>query len=236
MNASSHRTHVLIATLTLVGVALSSIGCGVANPTRQRRGEAVHSGFLGDYSQIKPQEGYAAQEIFINSETNWSRYEAIYIESVSLWVNEETRELPAEDQQRITDTLYQAMHEKLSEKFRVVDRPGPNVIKARMALTQAQGAKVALNVVSTVVPQVRTASTVLGLAGDTAAIVGSASVEMEARDSITNERLAAAIDARAGTKGINRAFSKWSDVEAICDFWAEHAREFFVKRGVRQKV
>lgn len=236
MHTSRHRTRVLIAMLTLVGVALSSTGCGVINPTRQRRGDAMHSGFLGDYSQIQPQEGYAAQEIFINPKANWTRYDAIYIESVSLWVNEGTRELPTEDQQRITDTLYRAMHEKLSEKFRIVDRPGPNVIKARMALTQAQGAKVALNVVSTVVPQIRAATTVLGLAGDTAAIVGSAAVEMEARDSITNERLAAAIDARAGTKGIARAFSKWSDVEAICDYWAELTRDFFVKRGVRQRI
>ena len=45
----------------------------------------------------------------------------------------------------------------------------------------------------------------------------------------------AAIDARAGTKGILRAFSKWADIEAIDNYWADHVRDFFVKEGVQQK-
>ncbi len=58
---------------------------------------------------------------------------------------------------------------------------------------------------------------------------------MEGRDSITNERLAAAVDARAGTKGITRAFSKWADVQAALDYWAERTELFLEKQGVQQK-
>jgi hypothetical protein len=50
-----------------------------------------------------------------------------------------------------------------------------------------------------------------------ALLVGAASGEAELLDSVTNERLAAAVGAVAGTKGLLRAFSKWADVQNACD-------------------
>jgi hypothetical protein len=227
----------IVAVFALAAVALSSTGCGMIWPTRARRGEVGHTGFLGNYAQLKPHEGYEAQEVYINPSAAWSKYSAFYIESVSMWVNQaEAAKLNPEDQQMITDMLYKALRDKLGEKFKLADHPGPGVIKLRAALTQVKGAKVALNAVTTVIPQLRVVSTLAGTAADTAALVGSASVEAEATDSITNERLGAAISARAGTKGLARAFSKWADVQAICDVWAERMRDFFAKQGVRQRT
>jgi hypothetical protein len=79
-------------------------------------------------------------------------------------------------------------------------------------------------------------ATLGGLAADSAALVGAASAEAELLDSMTNERLAAAVDAVAGTKGVLRAFSKWADVQKACDNWAERMRDFPVKQGVRPKA
>ncbi len=176
MKSNWQRTAKLaIAWGLLGGVVISSIGCGIIRPTRGRRGEAVTSGFLGDYSQLAPREGYPAQEIYINPAAQWSKYNAVYIESTTLWATSESaQKLSKEDQKMLTDMMYKSIHDKLSEKFQIADRPGPNVIKMRMALTEAQGAKVALNVVTTVVPQLRAVSTVVGLGADTASIVGSA--------------------------------------------------------------
>jgi hypothetical protein len=230
------RATVVIVALALGGVVLASAGCGIVKPTRGRRGEAVQSGFLGDYSQLKEQEGYAAQEVYINPGAQWSKYTAFHIESVSMWVSDASKKPSPEDQQMITNMLYKALHDKLAENFKLVDHPGPGIVKLRFAFTQAKGAIVPLNVITTVIPQARLLATVVGLSADTAALVGSASMEAEALDSITNERLAAAVDARAGTKGILRAFSKWADVQAICDYWAGRTRDFFVKQGVRQKA
>lgn len=238
MNAKRHlEGRLIVVALTLAAVALSSTGCGILWPTRARRGEPVHAGFLKDYSQLKAQEGYEAQEVYVNPSASWPKYGAIYIESVSMWVNPgEASKLSPDDQQRITDLLFKAMHDKLGEKFQLAERPGPGVVKLRMAFTQAKGANVPLNAVTTVVPQIRVVATAVGLSADTATIVGSASVEGEATDSITNDRLAAVVDSRAGTKGVLRAFSKWADVEAICNRWAERTRDFFVRQGVRQKT
>jgi hypothetical protein len=233
---SNRRNGVAIAVIALTGLALVSAGCGILRPTRGRHFKDVpHSGFLGDYSQLAPREGYQAQEVYVNEKAAWPRYNAIYIESVTLWVSDEAKKPKPEDQKMLTDLLYKSLHDRLAEKFKIADEPGPGVIKLRAALTEAKGARVALNTVSTLVPQARTAATVLGLGTDTAALVGTASLEAEATDAISNERLAAVVDSRAGTKGVTRMLSKWADVEAICNHWGERMRDFLVAQGVQQK-
>jgi uncharacterized protein DUF3313 len=234
-NKQGRATRHIVA-LALVAVTLSATGCGLIWPTRERRDVPVQSGFLGDYSGLSAKQGAAVQEVYINPAAAWSNYNAIHIDSVSLWASGDSPTPSAADQQMLTNMLYQSMHDKLAEKFTLVDHPGPGVIRVRMALTQVKGARVALNAITTVIPQLRLVTTLGGVAADTAVLVGSASAEMEVTDSMTNERLAAGVDSRAGTKGLARAFSKWADVQAICDYWAEHARDFFVKEGVRPKA
>jgi Protein of unknown function (DUF3313) len=219
----------------LVAVALLDLtGCGA---TRGRRGVSEHGGFLGDYSQLQPQEGYEAQEVYVNPSAVWSRYRAIELDSVSLWATEDTAKLSAQDRQMLTDVLYKALHEQLGKRFVLADRPGADVLRVRGAFTQAKGAKVAMRTVSTFVPQMFIIGMAVGLAADTANTVGTATVEMEAVDAVTGERLAAAVDQRAGTKAIftTRTFHKWADVEAACQHWAERVALFLVRQGIPQK-
>jgi Protein of unknown function (DUF3313) len=233
---SAYRGGFAVVAIALTVVTLAATGCGIIRPTRGRHFEDTErSGFLGNYSQLAPREGYDAQEIYLNPNAVWPRYNAIYLESVTLWVNDDSKKLDPKDQKMLTDMLFKSMSEKIGEKFKIVKEPGPGVIKLRMALTEAKGARVALNTVTTVIPQLRMVSGIGGLATDTAALVGAASAELEATDTITNERLAAAIDSRAGTKGVLRMLSKWADVQAVCDHWGERARDFFVAQGVQQK-
>ena len=70
------------------------------------------------------------------------------------------------------------------------------------------------------------------MAADTATTVGEATAEAEITDSITGERLIAAVDQRAGTKQLNQ-LSTWDDVKAACEFWAEHITKDLVRLGVR---
>ena len=113
----------------------------------------------------------------------------------------------------------------------------PNTITLRAALTEAQGARVATRVVTTVVPQLRVASTVLGTAADTANMVGSATAELEVLDSATGERLVAAVDARAGTRVLfaGRTFTTWGDVQAAITFWSQLTAWQLARAGVQLK-
>ena len=89
----------------------------------------------------------------------------------------------------------------------------------------------ALKTITTVVPQLRVLTTVVGVSADMAVTVGEATVEVEMIDSITGERMAAAVDARAGKKAFSQ-LTKWSDFKEACDFWAFRLRRFLGRQVV----
>jgi hypothetical protein len=222
-------TAALVASLTLTA------GCP---GLRQRREPVEISGFLGDYSQLAKNDKYPAYLIYINPAADWSKYNAIMIDSVALW-GSATDNVPADDRQMITGLMYNALYETLGKDFAIVSAPGMNVLRLRAAITEAKGAKVALNVVTSVVPQLKVLTTVGGMAADTASIVGEAGAEMELVDSVTGVRLAAAVDRETGTKALIRGgskFSTWGDVKEACEYWAGRVDKFLVDNGVRQMV
>jgi hypothetical protein len=216
----------------IAGLALS-VGC---SPLRQRREAVEPSGFLRDYSQLQKNDEYPAYLIYIKPRANWSKYNAIMIDSVSLWGASD--KLSNEDRQMIAGMMYNALYDTLGKNFTIANAPGMNVLRLRAAITEAKGSRVALNVVTSVIPQARLLTTVGGMAADTAALVGEASGEMEIVDSVTGVRLAAAVDRETGTKAILRGdkFSKWGDVKEACDYWADRVDKFLVKNGVRQRT
>ncbi len=230
------RSSLPILAAILVWVAVfSQVGCAAV---RGRSDAAAPSGFLGNYSELGPREGYEVQEVYINPDAAWKSYDSVQIDSVTLWVNDETQSLEDEERQMLTDLLYKALNDQLTEKFKIVDRLGPNSIRVRAALTQVKGAKVALRTVSSIVPVMFVVSSGVGLSGDVTNTVGTATLEAELLDSITGERLAATVDRRAGTKSVlagSRTFEKWGDIQAACEFWALGLTRTLVRLGVQAR-
>jgi hypothetical protein len=226
-----------LISMGLLALVCAMVACAAS---RGRRGDAPESGFLGDYSQLKSLDDWPAREVYFNPNAQWSRYDSIHIDSVTLWSDEATDKLSAEDQQMLTDTLYKALHEKLSEFFEIVDTPGPNTIRIRAALTQAKGSKPVLRTLTSIHPGTLLLGAAVGLSLDTANSVGTATVEFEVLDAATNERLAAMVDQRAGTKVFfliapKRTFTKWGDVKAVDEYWAERAVIVLTTKGVPTK-
>ena len=221
------------AAFAIVALVLCVASCAAV---RGRRGPAEHSGFLGDYSGLSKLEGYEAQKAWLNPDAKWSSYDAVELDSVQIWLHEDTSLAP-DDQKMLTDMLYRALHDQLDRQFRLASAGGPGVIRLRAAITQAKGAKVASRTVSTLLPQALLIGTAVGLAADTANTVGTASAEIELLDAASGERLAAAVDSRAGTKRLftTRTFSTWGDVEAACQLWAERVAKFLVAQGMQRK-
>jgi hypothetical protein len=205
----------------LLGLAIA--GCAAS---RQPRGEVEPSGFLRNYSQLEPGKDGQAKLVYINPVVDWAGYTAMQFESVTLWPGKEGHlaSLSPEDQQMLADRLYQAVHDAVSKEIKMVSAPGPGVMRVRVALTEADSTNVVLNAVATVVPQIRTVSTLVGLAANTSMTVGSASVEGEVLDSLTNQRLAAFVDERVGQRSL-RGLGTWSQVQAAFDHWGEQFAE-----------
>jgi hypothetical protein len=203
-----------------LALALTLVAC----TTRQSRSVKT-SGFLGDYSQLREGEGSEALLVYFNPATDFTKYDKVLIDSVTMWASEDLdlQKLSKEEQKALTDYLYAALRRELAKHFAIVVSKGPGVMEIRAAITEAEDANVTLDVVTTVVPQLRLLTTLGGLATDVAAIVGEASAELEVRDAVSGERLAAAVDKRVGTKSLGGVFSDWADVQAAFDDWAERA-------------
>ena len=95
-----------------------------------------------------------------------------------------------------------------------------------------------MRALSTFVPQALLMGAGVGLSFDTARTVGTATVELEVLDSVTDRRLVALVDQRAGTKSMlapGRTFKTWGDVEAACDFWASRVAAALEYQGVRTR-
>ena len=231
-NMTKHGRTLVLA--VLIAAPLLVAGC---TATRGRRGTPEESGFLRDYSQLQEVEGFPAARIYIRPGVQWSSYNSVQLDSVGLYADASTAKLSREDQQMLSDTLYKSLYEDLSKYFTVVNQAGPNTLRLRVALTQVSGAKPVLRTVTTVVPQMRVLGTVVGLGADTATMVGSATVEMEVLDSVTNQRLAAAVDDRAGTKVLfaKRAYTTWGDVQAACGYWSDRIAWQLARSGVQRK-
>jgi hypothetical protein len=202
-------------------LAIFVISCAT---TRQVE-DVEPSGFLGDYSGLRKGGEGEAQLVYVNPEANFRSYQSIMIESVTIWYTSDASRLAAEDEQMLTDRLYAALHRELGSSFKLVDRPGPGVMKLMVGITEARGAKVIANALTTVVPQLRLLATAGGLATGTAALVGRAAIEGEIRDSLTGERLLAAVDERVGTKTVRGGLGEWSHVDEAFDYWALRLRE-----------
>jgi hypothetical protein len=203
--------------------ALAVIGLMACAQTEQQSGSSMapHSGFLGNYSNLKPgKEGEAALR-YVNPDVNWSRYQAIFLEPVQFWAQPESTVKP-EEQQQLCDYYYNTLKEHLSTQLPMADRPGPNVIIFRAALTEASEATPGLRTISVVVPQARLLNSVANLASGSYAFVGSAQSEAEALDGQTREELAAGVDRRSGGMSIKNAdVWQWGDAENIMTYWAE---------------
>ena len=206
-----------VAASLLLGLAVAACA-----PSRQPRGPVAESGFLRDYSQLQPGKEGQCKQVYINPNVNWRSYNAMMFESVTLWPGKDggLANLSPQDQQMLADRLYKAVYDAVSKDIQMVNSPGPGVMRGRVALTEAKPTNVPLNAVATVVPQLRTLSTIVGMAANTSLTVGSATIEADVTDSLTNQRLAACVDERIGQRSV-QAFGTWSQVQAAFDHWAQ---------------
>lgn len=229
------RTALALLLLVMLGV---QFGC--MRRTHQVR-SVTPAGFLKDYSQMK--KGKFGEEllVYVNPQTDFSKYDKIMIDPVTIWVKAEYQVMdlpgwgpvPQEDKQRLADCFYAAIKKQLAQDYTLATVPGPDTMRLRVAITETQGSKVVLAVISVVTP-IGYASTAKRLVEGTNMFVGKASFEGELVDSVTGERLAAGVDRRAGIRSIPIGIaSTWDDVNNAYDIWAKKLRKRLA--GLRKK-
>jgi hypothetical protein len=210
--------------LVLGAVAFALVASGCAATKQARKTET--SGFLGDYSDLREGKDGQALLVYVDESADWKQYDKVLMEPITLWYDPaDESKLPAKDEaQVLLDYLDESVRNALKADYLFVDKPGPGVLRLRIALTEARASNAVLDTVSSVVPQLRVLSGAKELATGTAAFVGTAGVEAEIEDSLTERRLAAGVDRRVGGKNIGGVTDSWNDVQKSFDFWSERLR------------
>lgn len=188
-----------------------------------------YSGFLGDYPEFQHSRETGA-EVWFQSETKGFEvlrpYRKILLSPIEVWLDDESyKGINPDTLKAMTDYFTLAIHKKLDYWYDFVSEPGPGVLHLRIAITNVRHTKpkrkwygyipVAL-VVEGGKKAARSAT------GQTVDLI-EATVEMEGLDSVSEERIIAAIDTHKSDKETRDKNSRasWGPIKEIFDFWAE---------------
>ncbi len=145
--------------------------------------EVRDTSFLKDESQLQPGRGSQARLVYINPETDFSRYDKAVVDRVALWFRDENANggIELAEQQHLAGYFTAALRHQLRLEFHPVEKAQPGALRVRAAITRLSK--------------------------------GSVSVAIEVVDSVSGSRLAAAKDAREADGGgsLERILDAWAE-------------------------
>jgi len=161
-----------------------------------------HSGFLGDYSELKADPKYRASLSYEKPGIDLREYDRLLIDPVAIMLSEDSAagSLGKETLQKVANAFRRIMVETIDPYYTVVTEPGPHVLRIRIAVTDVEPA-----------PE----------GGQGLSVhVGSASMEAELLDSRSGERLVAVVDMIRGSHEGHKAPKEWRHVEGAFIEWS----------------
>ena len=213
------------------GLAWLMAGCASTASAPPQR----YSGFLEDYSILSPRQGSDGAALrFVKPGARLGGYEQLLIDPVVVYYGVGTglHDVPEQDLETLANHLYSALVSHLGADYPLVQRPGPDVLRVQVALTEAEPSDVVMNAMSSALP-IRPVSDLKQLTTGTQAFVGTAGIEARIVDALSGELLAAAVDRRQGGKRLEDAQGGWADVLAAFDFWATELRRVLAEARER---
>lgn len=205
----------VVMVLTIAAMVGGLMGCA----TQQKEGP---SGFLADYPEFEPgKEG--VDKRYLKEGVDFRKYNKIMMDEVVFFFKNDAdyKGIQPSEIKELGEEFHKAFVETLRDIL--TDTPGPDVVRMRLAVTNLDPSSSVGGTMSTVIPVGLAVSLIKkGATGEYTGI-GSASMEVEFLDSISNERIAAAIDKAPGGKF---DLGKLSAAKSAFEFWAKRLRTF----------
>jgi hypothetical protein len=206
---------VLYVTMAVViGLALTaSAGIGA---------DVKYSGFLGDaYKDMQPGAKGGAKEVWLKPGVMFGKYNKYMVDSVIFFLadDSEYKGIDPNELKELSDGFNQAIVNAFRDKYPIVTEPGPDVARIRIAITGFRPSNPLTGGISSITPLGMAFSLVKkGTTGSWTG-AGATAAELETRDSLSGDVIAAAFDER--TAGYSERFSKWGSAQEAFKFWAE---------------
>ncbi|ADW17401.1 hypothetical protein Despr_1236 [Desulfobulbus propionicus DSM 2032] len=182
------------------------------------------SGFLQNYPQFQPGPSDGVDQLYTKPGMDLSKYRRIMVDEAQFYLKKSAAEqgIQASELKELSDTFHRAIFEALGNAYPLVTEPGADVLRIRLAVTNIETSNPAMSGITTVLPVGLAISVAKKATTGSYTGVGGASMEVEFLDSMTNERLAAAIDTFDGSK--MSGFSKLGATKEAFAFWAKRLR------------
>lgn len=210
----------LLASVLVIGFGMT-MGCVSSQPKKLST-----SGFLGTYPTFEKGADHVDLR-YLKKGVDFTKYNKVMMDEVVFFFNTDSDYKGIHPSQ--IQELTEAFHKTFIETFgtMLTDKPGPDVIRMRLAVTDIDPSNPASGTISTVVPVGLAVSLIKkGATGEYIGI-GSATAEVEFLDSITNERVAAAIDKAPGGK---LDVGKTSPVKSAFKYWSKRLYAFMTSK------
>jgi hypothetical protein len=218
MNSAIRIIFVLIA-----GVAfMMTSGCA------GKEVKYTYSGFLTDYPRFKAGVEGRVNFVYFKEGVDFSKYNKVMMDHVVFYFKKDSKYegIHPDVLSELAEAFHESVFEALQGAYPVVDSPGPDVMRIRVAITDVVPSKPGVNLVTTAMPGGFAVKAIKKAATGSHSFVGNTAMEAEILDSLTNERIAAAIDSRGkGDKfRVTEGLSKWGDVKDVFKFWAKRLK------------
>ena len=245
-----------IAAVVLVGNVFLS-GCATDNSSLTGSGTGItatdparltRSGFLSDYTRLKPTPWGAGIECWREAKLDAKNYDKVLVSRIVVSLaapknGAAPQTIDPSDLKTLTDYFHASMARALKPVLPVVDAAGPGVVVIRIALTDLVPTTVTDSVVGTLIPYGFIAEAGTGVATGRPAgstpYMGETGMEMQFRDGATGAVLAECRDTEIGRKyaadinssatgaaqtwvgGYLNSFQAWSYARNAFDKWSE---------------
>ena len=224
-------------TTTLLLAAMAASPAGWAG----QFGDYKPAGFLSDYSKLKPKGGDSEAYSYRDPSADMGKYDKLMVDRIKIYLKEDapSKQIDPAELKELADYFHQAIVKAVEPAYPVVNEPGPDVLRVRVAITDLVPNAPEASVVTLVVPFVWVGEAGVGVAKGKAGstpFLGAAAVEAEALDSVSSKQLAAYIEERVGkkynwTQGVDtavkdylKAYSTWAYTKQAMDRWAQGLR------------
>jgi hypothetical protein len=206
----------IILVVTIFFSLALTFGCATQKTAR--------SGFLESYPVFEEGPKDGVDSVYLKKDVDFTSYNKIMMDHVVFYFSEdaEYKGIHADEMKELADTFHKAFADALANAYPLVDKPAPGVLRIRTAITDLVPSKPGLSGVTTVIPIGLAIDLVKSGAGGGHTGVGQASLEVEFLDSMTNERIAAAMDTKPGGK--LEGLTKWGAAKGAFEFWAKRLR------------
>ncbi|PWB77596.1 MAG: hypothetical protein C3F08_09715 [Candidatus Methylomirabilota bacterium] len=173
--------------------------------------QVTHSGFLRDYSLLRPDPAVEGAMTWRAPVEILKQYKQFIIEPVVVHFapNAKGTAIDPAELKKLTDYFHDQLAKAVSEtgRYQVVTAPGPGVARVRIAITDISKTAPLANI------HPATKLTGIGL--------GGAAMEGEMVDSVSGERLGAAVDSESGARlGITAGLQTYGHAKQVIDRWA----------------